>query len=43
MTFPEEFLELLKRHRAAYDGRYLWELFSAVPSGLGFFALRSQR
>jgi REP element-mobilizing transposase RayT len=25
MTFQEEFLALLKRHRIAYDERYLWE------------------
>ena len=25
MTFQEEFLALLKRHRIAYDPRYLWE------------------
>jgi REP-associated tyrosine transposase len=25
MTFREEFLALLKRHRIAYDERYLWE------------------
>jgi hypothetical protein len=25
MTFPEEFLALLKKHRTAYDERYLWE------------------
>ena len=25
MTFQEEFLSLLKKHRVAYDERYLWE------------------
>ena len=25
MTFQEEFLALLKKHRIAYDERYLWE------------------
>ncbi len=25
MTFQEEFLALLKRHRVAFDPRYLWE------------------
>jgi REP element-mobilizing transposase RayT len=25
MTFQEEFLELLKKHRIAFDERYLWE------------------
>jgi REP element-mobilizing transposase RayT len=25
MTFQQEFLALLKRHRVAYDPRYLWE------------------
>ena len=25
MTFQEEFLALLKKHRLAYDDRYLWE------------------
>jgi hypothetical protein len=25
MTFQEEFLVLLKRHRIAYNERYLWE------------------
>ncbi len=25
MTFQEEFLALLKKHRVAYDERYLWE------------------
>src|SRR6266404_4572693 len=25
MTFQQEFLALLKRHRIAYDDRYLWE------------------
>lgn len=25
MTFHEELLALLKRHRIAYDERYLWE------------------
>jgi hypothetical protein len=25
MTFPEEFLALLKRHRIEYDERYLWK------------------
>ena len=25
MTFKEEFLALLKRHRIAYDERYLWD------------------
>src|SRR5882762_7947483 len=25
MTFQEEFLALLKKHRIAYDKRYLWE------------------
>ena len=25
MTFQEEFLALLKRHRITYDERYLWE------------------
>jgi len=25
MTFQEEFLTLLKRHRIVYDSRYLWE------------------
>lgn len=25
MTFKEEFLALLKKHRIAYDERYLWE------------------
>ncbi len=25
MTFQEEFLALLKKHRIAYDARYLWE------------------
>ncbi|HWW03573.1 MAG TPA: IS200/IS605 family transposase [Candidatus Acidoferrum sp.] len=25
MTFQEEFLSLLKKHRIAYDERYLWE------------------
>ncbi len=25
MTFQEEFVALLKRHRIAYDERYLWE------------------
>ncbi len=25
MTFQEEFLALLKRHRVEYDPRYLWE------------------
>jgi len=34
MTFHEEFLALLKRHRVEYDPRYLWEWTSAVPSGL---------
>ena len=24
MTFQEEFLALLKKHRIAYDERYLW-------------------
>jgi len=25
MTFQEEFLALLKKHRVEYDGRYLWD------------------
>jgi putative transposase len=25
MTFQEEFLELLKKHRIEYDERYLWK------------------
>jgi len=25
MTFQEEFLALLKKHRITYDERYLWE------------------
>ena len=25
MTFKEEFLVLLNKHRVAYDERYLWE------------------
>jgi hypothetical protein len=25
MTFQEEFLALLEKHRIAYDKRYLWE------------------
>jgi putative transposase len=25
MTFQEEFMALLKKHRIAYDERYLWE------------------
>jgi len=25
MTFQEEFVALLKKHRVAYDERYLWE------------------
>ena len=25
MTFQEEFLKLLKRHRIEYDERYLWQ------------------
>ena len=25
MTFQEEFLALLKKHRIAYDERYLWD------------------
>ncbi len=25
MTFQEEFLALLRKHRIAYDERYLWE------------------
>jgi hypothetical protein len=25
MTFQEEFLALLKKHKIAYDERYLWE------------------
>ncbi len=25
LTFQEEFLALLRRHRIAYDERYLWE------------------
>ena len=25
MTFQEEFIALLKRHRVEYDPRYLWE------------------
>ena len=25
MTFQEEFLTLLKKHRIAYEDRYLWE------------------
>jgi len=25
MTFQEEFLALLKKHRIAFDERYLWE------------------
>jgi len=25
MTFQEEFLALLKKHRVVYDERYLWE------------------
>ena len=25
MTFQEEFLALLKKHRINYDERYLWE------------------
>ena len=25
LTFQEEFLALLKKHRIAYDERYLWE------------------
>ena len=25
MTFQEEFMLLLKKHRIAYDERYLWE------------------
>ena len=25
MTFKEEFLALLQRHRISYDERYLWE------------------
>ena len=25
MTFKEEFIQLLRRHRIAYDERYLWE------------------
>jgi putative transposase len=25
MTFQEEFIQLLKKHRIAYDERYLWE------------------
>ena len=25
MTFQEEFLALLKKHRVPYDERYLWE------------------
>ena len=25
MTFQEEFLALLKKHRVEYDARYLWD------------------
>jgi hypothetical protein len=25
MTFQEEFIALLKKHRIAYDERYVWE------------------
>jgi REP element-mobilizing transposase RayT len=35
LTFQEEFVALLKRHRIKYDPRYLWDRESAVPSGRG--------
>jgi len=33
MTFQEEFLALLKKHRVEYDERYLWGLNFSRPFG----------
>jgi len=43
MTFQEEFLVLLKKHRIEYDDRYLWDLTSTVPSGLNRRSVRTRR
>src|SRR5450830_1931205 len=43
MTFQEEFLVLLKKHRIEYDDRYLWDLTSTVSSGLNRRSVRTRR
>ncbi|MCI0536793.1 MAG: hypothetical protein L0Z50_16370 [Verrucomicrobiales bacterium] len=42
MTFQEEFIALLKKHRIEYDERYLWESFNR-PFGTYAVADRSRQ